>query len=117
YPEVNSRAVNFRVGHLRSQWYVSSEGIPRRVLDVAGKHGNGRSFRAGRLLGCRCQQTGMGIICVRQPFYGCDQWRRSMINNKWCIGIGLLLLVAGCGTSHDYEADYTYEVIKKAADG
>jgi hypothetical protein len=30
---------------------------------------------------------------------------------------GCLLLIAGCGASPHFEADYTYEVIKKAADG
>ena len=43
-----------------------------------------------------------------------------MKNNKWSIGVGVvscLLQIAGCSASRTYEADYTYEVIKKAADG
>jgi hypothetical protein len=40
-----------------------------------------------------------------------------MISNKWCICVVVLLLVAGCGPSHSYEAEYTYEIIMKSADG
>jgi hypothetical protein len=41
-----------------------------------------------------------------------------MKNKKWSIGVvSCLLLIAGCSASSPYEADYTYEVIKKAADG
>jgi hypothetical protein len=52
-----------------------------------------------------------------QPSSGCDEWRRNMISNKWCICVVVLPLVASCGPSHGYQADYTYEVIKRAADG
>jgi hypothetical protein len=43
-----------------------------------------------------------------------------MKNKKWSFGVGVvscLLLIAGCSASRTYEADYTYEVMKKAADG
>jgi len=43
-----------------------------------------------------------------------------MRSSKSCIGagaFGCLLLIAGCVASPRYEADYTYEVIKKVADG
>jgi hypothetical protein len=43
-----------------------------------------------------------------------------MSSSKSCIGagaFGCLLLIAGCGAPPSHEADYTYEVVKKAADG
>src|SRR5947209_12078476 len=43
-----------------------------------------------------------------------------MKNNHGSVGVGVvscLLLVAGCSASPTYEADYSYEVLKKAADG